>query len=152
MIRSLQPSDVPAIIHLGARMHEESQYSLLNFDPQCVAGRCYQIIDSPDTMIGLVVVDYTGHIIGMMGGYLAPYEYGDDLTASDILVYVEPEHRGGKAFFMMVKGYVSWARSKGAKLIFLNQSTGINPEATSHLYQRLGFRPCGSNHCMEAKG
>lgn len=148
IVRSLQPSDVPAIIHLGARMHEESQYSLLNFDPQRVADRCCQIIDSPDTMIGLVAVS-AGEIIGMMGGYLAPYDYGDELTASDILVYVKPEHRGSMAFIRLVKKYVTWAKERGAKLIFLSQTTGVNQDLVCNLYTRLGFKPVGGIFSLE---
>lgn len=128
-------------------MHEESCYSSLNFDPERVLDRCNQIFDNPGTMIGNVVID-NGQIVGMMGGYIAPYDYGDDMIASDILVYVTPDYRGSTAFIKLIRAYVAWALPL-AKLVFLTQTTGINPDVVSDLYQRLGFRPVGANHCLE---
>jgi predicted acetyltransferase len=146
IIRNLSTDDIPAIIHLGARMHEESVYSPLILAPEKQAARCYQILDTP-SMLGVVAVQ-DGAIIGMMGGHIYRYEYGDDLVASDILVYVSSRHRGSMAFIKMVRKYVKWAREQGAKLIFLNQISGIDPAKTSNIYSRLGFRPVGNNHCI----
>jgi len=149
IVTEITVADIPGIIHLAARMHEESIYSAFDFNPQKVADRCWQIIES-ESMIGMVATRY-GKAIGMMGGYVVPYEYGEGLVASDILVYVSPEYRGSRAFIRMVRMYAEWAKSKGASFIFLNQTSGISPDLTSELYQRLGLVVCGSNHVMEVR-
>ena len=149
-IRRMKTSDVPAIIHLGARMHEESQYSILNFLPEKVVEKCHQVINHQQ-MLGLVAIQ-DGNIIAMIGGQIAAYEYGDDLVASDILVYVDPAHRASRAFLMLVKGYVQWAKEQGASMIFMSQTTGVNMVAVGNLYTRLGFEPVGGIYRMAIGG
>lgn len=148
MIRLLEAGDIPEVIRLGGMMHEESQYSGLTYNPEKVVMRCRQILTGDNTMLGLVSVQ-GGEVVGMLGACILPYDYGDELLAHDMLVYVAPDHRGGPDFLRMVKAYVFWAKECGAKMVFLSQTTGINAEKVSSLYERLGFKAVGQNHCLE---
>lgn len=147
IIRRLEQLDIPDIIRLGGRMHEESQYGVLAYSPERVADKCYQVTVNLH-MFGVVAYS-DGSIIGMMGGQVYQYDYGDELIATDILVYVSPAYRGSMAFIKMVRKYVAWAKEQGAKLVFLSQTTGVNQESVSSLYQRLGFKPVGGQFCLE---
>lgn len=144
IVREVTEKDIPQIIHLGGRMHEESQYSALDFNPATVATMCYQIIDSED-MVGFVAVSGK-EVVGMMSADVAPYLYGHELIAKDMLLYVQPEHRGSMAFLEMIKEYENWAFIKGAKLVFLSQTSGIDVEKVNKLYSRLGYDMVGGIH------
>jgi GNAT superfamily N-acetyltransferase len=141
-IRDLEERHIPQVLSLAGLMHEESQYRDLTFDPERVLALCTRILVEPEEL-GLVA-QYGQRIIGMLGAYLAPYEQGDELLAYDRLVYVSPGYRGSSAFVRLVRKYVAWAESHGARQIFLSQSTGIKTYQTHQLYQRLGFDPVGS--------
>lgn len=147
IVRQLTEQDIPAVIHLGGRMHEESQYSALTYSPEKVAKKCIRSLYDPDMFA--LVAENEGEIVGMIGAIVGPYEFGDELIANDMLVYVSIEHRGSMAFIRMIKAYVFWAKEQGAALIFLAQTTGINQELVASLYQRLGFKPVGGQFCME---
>lgn len=141
LVREVTEKDIPQIIHLGGRMHEESQYNVLDYAPEKVANVCYQIIDN-DNMLGLVVVHET-KIVGMFSAYVDEFLYGSDLVAKDTLLYITPEHRGGMAFIKIMNEYQNWAFLNGAKMVFASQTSGIEVDKTSYLYSRLGFERVG---------
>ena len=141
IVRELTAKDIPQVIHLGGRMHEESQYSVLEFAPEAVAAVCYQIIDNED-MLGLVAIEGQT-VVGMFSARVSTYLYGGELIANDDLLYVSPEYRGSRAFYLLIKEYDNWAWLKGAKMTFLSQTSGVGVETVNNLYARLGFSQVG---------
>jgi len=148
-IRQLTEADIPQIIHLGRLMHDESQYSYLHFSPDKVIAKCNDALVNPQIQCWVTVKDET--VTGMMAGQVFEYEFGQSLIASDILVFVSPEHRGGTAFLRLVKEYIEWSKSLSAEMIFLNQTTGTAQEAVARLYQRIGFESVGGIYRMRGE-
>lgn len=153
IIRPIQPADIPAILHLGGLMHEESDMRVLDLSPQKIADTCYEIISSQHgepgftPMFGAVAVEKNA-IVGMMGGYVAAPVYTHDLIAWDILFYVEPPFRGSRAFIGLAKAYAKWGRAN-AKMTFLTTSSGINHKKVAQIYKRLGFVEVGGVFRLE---
>ena len=85
-----------------------------------------------------------------MLGMLVPSWFGRDWTASDLALYLTPEHRGGTTAARLVKAFVTWAQAAGAKQIRPGVSTG-QPGALN-LYAGLGFTPVGQLFCMNLEG
>ena len=133
---------------MGRKAHEESEYNVMSFNPDKCVQLCEQIINLP-VMLGVVTLK-DDIITGVLAAGVHPAYFSDELTSSDLLVYVLPEHRGSRAFYMLCIFYVSWARSKGARLIFLRNSTGIEPAKIGKLYERMGFEHIGDIYRMEA--
>ena len=148
IIRPITIDDIPALIGIGRKVHQESEYNVMSFNPQKCELLCHSIITNPD-MFGRVTVK-EGVIIGVVVAGVCPTYFSDELNASDLLVYVLPEYRGTRAFFMLCIEYIAWAKIMGARLIFLRNSTGIEPEKTGNLYQRMGFQHIGGIYRMEA--
>tara|TARA_B100001250_G_scaffold380115_1_gene371309 strand:- start:57 stop:527 length:471 start_codon:yes stop_codon:yes gene_type:complete len=69
-----------------------------------------------------------------------PSFFGNDLTATDLILYVLPEHRGSTIAIRILKEYEKWAISQNVDEISLGISTGINVERTGQFYERLGYR------------
>ena len=148
-IRQLAEADIPQITRLGRLMHDESQYSYLHFSPDKVIAKCNDALVNPQIQCWVTVKDET--VTGMMAGQVFEYEFGQSLIASDILVFVSPEHRGGTAFLRLVKEYIEWSKSLSAEMIFLNQTTGTAQEAVARLYQRIGFESVGGIYRMRGE-
>ena len=139
IVRPIQEKDLAACIHMGARMHRASDYAALEYSPERCLGLGRQAIDDP-AHVWLVAL-LGDDIVGMMGGYCGSAYFSDDQVANDYLVYVTPEQRGGRAFLMLVKAFVSWATEQGAKQIRLGNSAMIAD--VGRLYERLGFDRVG---------
>jgi L-amino acid N-acyltransferase YncA len=147
-IRRATPSDIPAMIDIGRAMHAESSFAPMDFDAETLAATLHRLM--ADDQFALVAEDADGKTAGVMIGLISPSWFGRDWTASDLALYLTPEHRGGATAARMVKAFVIWAREAGAKQIRPGVSTG-QPGALN-LYAGLGFTPVGQLFCMNMEG
>ena len=147
IIRPFKDDDIPALIDIGRKAFEESEYRAMQYDEKKCEHLCRQIMMKPELFGRVAVRD--GVIIGVaVGGIFPPY-FSDDLNASDLLFYVLPEYRGTRAFYVLCIEFIAWAKVNGAKLIFLRNTTGIMPEKVGALYERMGFSTVGGIYRME---
>jgi GNAT superfamily N-acetyltransferase len=142
-IRLAQHADVPAIVAMGRAMHAESPtYRDKSFDPDKVAGLALALIggDAPGV---LLVAQARGELAGLFAGVAVQRWFGHDWVATDIAVYVKPEHRGGSAFARLVRAFEAWAAARGVSDVSIGVTTGVHVDRTVHAYQRLGYTLAG---------
>jgi ribosomal protein S18 acetylase RimI-like enzyme len=144
IIRPITKDDLPACIHMGARMHEESQYSNLAYSPE----KCYAFginsLDNDDIL--WVVAESEGKLVGMLGASVQDIYFAEGRAAHDYLIYVTPDRRGSSAFHRLVAEYAEWAMTR-ADEIFISVSNGS--EETLKLFDRLGFKRMGGIFKLE---
>lgn len=147
-VRDFTHTDIDRLIELGRLAHEESEYRVMTFDENKCRSLCEMIIATP-SFIG-IVAEKDGQIVGCLVAIVSLAYFSDEKTGGDFLVYVMPEHRGSSAFYRLCQEYVFQARVKGARLIFLRNTTGIMPEKVGEIYERMGFEKVGGIYRMEA--
>lgn len=136
------------IVTLGQKMHEESAYSDMPFDIEMAAQSIYTNIIQSDGGFGVIAYK-DDKPVGMMAGALATQFFGPAIFAYDFVWYVTPEVRGSRAAIKMLKMFESWARSKGAKEIHLGVTTGVDPDKTHGIYERMGYKHVGNNYTLK---
>jgi len=136
------------IVLLGQRMHEESAYSDMPFDIETAAQNIYTNIIQGDNGFGVIAYK-DGAPVGIMAGALATHFFGPALFAYDFVWYVVPEDRGSSTAVRMLKRFEVWARSQGAKELHLGVTTGVDPEKTHSIYQRMGYTHVGNNYTLK---
>lgn len=137
MIRTATEEDIPRLCELAIEMHAESRFSKLSIDDGKVAHLFNYLINSDDGI--LIVAEEDGEIIGGFAGYVVEYYFSHDKLASDFALFVSASHRGGMAAVRLIKEYIRKAKELGAVVVQAGITTGVNVEATTKLYQRLGF-------------
>jgi GNAT superfamily N-acetyltransferase len=142
MIRAATHDDIPRLAELGRQMHVESRFARLPLDDGKVRALFVELIESADGL--LIVAENGGEVIGGFAGYVCEHYFARTLVAGDYALFIAPEHRGGMAAPRLLKAYVAWAKSRGAVMIQAGITTGVHVEATTQLYQRLGFQPAGA--------
>lgn len=145
---ALSAEDVAAIARLAAQMHASSTFADMHFDPLILGGTALRLMDSDD---GLALVAETddGQIIGGILALISPSFFGTDRVASELGVFVAPEHRGSRAAGQLVGEYVAWAKARDAKRINSGNSAGMDDEKYVRFMTRLGFQRAGSLMFME---
>ena len=131
-----------SLLAVGRMMHEESSYSHLAFSPEKLKALGSATIAEPQRYLGLAAMD-DSKICGLFIGIITPYFFSEEKIASDLVLFVVQDSRGGMAAMKLVRAYESWAVSNGAKQIMLGVSTGVNEKRTLALYDRLGYKPAG---------
>lgn len=147
-VREATLDDLPYIINLAGQMHAESRYRRTTFLPARLGHVAAGLIASPDGFA--VVAEKDGEIIGtMLAQVMREPWFAAEPVAYEYGVYVTPEHRGNHAAARMVRMFDTWAQERGAVLIDLGISTGINDERTGAFYARLGFTLAGFLYSKE---
>lgn len=142
LIRAPAYDDIPALIDMGSRIHEEGAYAFLPFNREKVGALIASYIEEPDWRFG-AVAEEDGALIGMMGGYVTDYFFCDELVACDVILFVERAFRGGSAAARLIEAFREWAAARGARELCLGVSTNINKELMDRFYKTLGFTHVG---------
>jgi len=141
-VRRAVGADFPTLIAMGREMRDESpRFARLGYSPE----RCHELLAGLSTSPqGLVLVaEQDGLIVGMLLGLASRHFFSDDITASELVVYVAPDARGGSAAVKLIRHFEAWAVEKGAADIVLGVSTEVHADRTAQFYERLGYLPSG---------
>lgn len=141
-VRRAVGADFPTLIAMGQELCAESpRFSRLTYSPD----RCLELLAglsvSPQGLV--LVAEQEGAIVGMLLGFVSKHFFAEELTASELVVYVTPEARGGNAVVKLLRHFEVWATEQGAADIVLGVSTEVHADRTAQLYQRLGYTPSG---------
>ena len=146
MIRQMTEQDIPEVIELGRKMYSESaNWKCLSFSPTRIEDIARLTIQSGFAM----VAEKGGRLIGMMAGCVVMPFFSEEIMSCDYVLYVLPEFRSGMAAIHLADGFSAWSRYKGAKLITVGVTAGIDNAAAIAFYEALGFRQSGSQLIME---
>ena len=138
-IRPATHDDLDLLMPIAESMHIESpRYSKLAFSHDKVLQLYITLIDADSCL--MLVAEQDGEIIGGVAGMVTPHWFSDELVANEYGVFILPDHRGGMTAVRLVRGYIEWAKSQGAKMIQLGISTGVHVEQTQALYQAIGLK------------
>jgi GNAT superfamily N-acetyltransferase len=141
-IRRATAEDFPRLVELGHAMHQESpRFSKMPYSEEKImtllGGMCYH-----DNAI-VLVAEREAEIVGMMLGFVAEQFFGPSKTASELVVYVTPEHRGGTVAPRLIYVFEDWAKWHGCAEIVLGVSTEVAADRTAKFYQRMGYAHSG---------
>jgi GNAT superfamily N-acetyltransferase len=138
VIRPGTKNDIPRIIEMGKRLHDDSTYKHIEYSPERVEVTCKTMIEAGF----FVVAEKDGLVIGaMMGDVYTPW-YSTDKLGIDYTFYVEPEHRNGLIAVKMLKMFESWCISMGAKQI--RPGVGTGDPSVIRLYEAMGYIDVGN--------
>lgn len=146
-VRPAALGDIPTFVALGREMHKESPvYRKYDFDEPKVYDYFRQLIESDWGIVITLVKD--DEIIGGIAAIQCPQWFGSDRWASDIALFIHPDHRGGRAALSLLRAYIAEAKAKGASQIVMATSTGFEPERIGQLFEAVGFQKIGAVYSM----
>jgi GNAT superfamily N-acetyltransferase len=137
-IREMTQGDLHYAVQLAADMHQESWFRDFDFDAAKALSIWDRKVSQPDRWCLLVAED-DNKIVGIFAGITFEHFFGNQTASCDLILYVDPAHRGGSAAPRLIKAYEEWARSVGVVEIQIGVSTGVNTERTARLFEKLGF-------------
>jgi GNAT superfamily N-acetyltransferase len=84
--------------------------------------------------------EYLGVFVGVMNQYV----FAPTMSiACEVVLYVIPEARKGRASKMLIDGFEEWAKQKGAKELNVSASDTGKDEIVARMYKRHGFAVTG---------
>lgn len=140
MIRTATELDGLEALRLGHKYVEESDP--LQSESFCAETAIHNFLLSMSDPRHLVLIAYDeqGIAVGLLWAVCAPVNpWSAALIALPFILYVDPDYRKGSYGLKLIRQYEEWAESMGADEIQLSVASGIHPEKTGRLYQKLGY-------------
>ncbi|MCC7462925.1 MAG: GNAT family N-acetyltransferase [Gammaproteobacteria bacterium] len=138
---------MPALLALATAMHAESRFSRFGFETEKVRGFLSVLVEADDGFLWVSEAD--GQVIGALAATVFEHWFSRDRVAQDVGLFVRQDQRGAGAAAALVDRYLAWAQERGAIDAELGVNTGIHPERTGALLQRLGAREVGRLYSWE---
>ena len=143
-IREATVADTPAIVEMGRKLHADSNFSNLSFDPDIAAGHVDRLLTDDDCCL-LIAVD-SQRTIGFISGEVSRAMFGPEFVATEDLFYVEPDMRGSKrgVSARLLRAFCFWAAERGAARITVANVAGTDDNKFQWLLRTYGFAQAGS--------
>lgn len=141
-IREATQDDIEAIINMGEAMHAESpRFAPYPFSRGKAERLARSLICDADGI--LLVAERDDELIGMMAGLVTEHFFSSAACATDFVLYVQPGLRGGSAAPRLIQTFEEAAKARGAADVAPGISTGVAPDQTRALYEKLGYTAVG---------
>ena len=136
---------LPALALAEKYFQEAGDHLNTPYNLDLAAGRLLQAIDDPDQILLVYLSD--GVVRGVLWGAYGPFiPWSLSCITHDIVVYVEPDCRGGLGGVRLIQKFQVWSESKGASECRLSIASGINEDKTGAMYQRMQYQHLGSQY------
>lgn len=132
-IRKASEADIPRIIEMGSRSIAEGPYQkFLDDKPDVTKELAAKLIAMDSATV--LVCESEGYVNGLFAFILFPHYFSGQLTAGEMMWYVEPEARIGGVALELLRTAEQTARDMGAKYMQLTAPT----EQIGELYKYCG--------------
>lgn len=132
------------VLAIAAEMHAGSMFRDYAFDGEKLIQQIEASAAYPDTLRFRLAV-LNGEVYGGLYGTINRMFFCDEYMARDVGWWVKQDRRGSWAAICLLADFEQWAAEKGAKKVMLGQSSGMNVEVTTRLYENCGYRVVGMN-------
>jgi GNAT superfamily N-acetyltransferase len=139
VIRDATEGDLENLLYLGAKMHEESLVYYPPIERESVERYLEAVVSMPEVF--LISFAFKDSPIGMITASAGPHAFSSVLRSGCELLYVLPEHRGGRTAMKLVERFKEWSDDLGAVYSTMGVSTGLDPERTGRFFEFMGFEP-----------
>jgi GNAT superfamily N-acetyltransferase len=147
-VRPATEMDVGQLVEMLRVMHADSSLRGIEFDEAKLRGFLRRVITASDHAC-LVYESASKRLDGVMIGYVTEHFFSRQKGASDILLFVRPERRGGIAAARLWTAFKDWARRAGATSLSFGTMAGGAPDRTRRFYTGLGMTEVGSIYRLE---
>lgn len=134
--------DFQAVYALAERGYAESRYGRYPLRVEKFE-RLGQLCQHEPDVVLCVIVEEGAEIVGFLCGIVADHYFADARYATNLSLYVAPEHRGSAAAALLIVRFEREAAERGANEVMLAASSGIEPERTVNLYNAMGYQTVG---------
>lgn len=140
-IRSAILEDLPRLLDLGEMLHKESpRWSRMTFSRERAESTLRLLLTDPNGVI--FVAERDGVVVGGIAGVAEQHWCSYDFIAHEMTLFMMTEARGGMAAPRLICALRAWGKLRKAIWLNAGTSTGLDPERTAGLYERLGFTRC----------
>lgn len=146
MIRAATAADVDRLVMLGQAMHAVSDYAPISYNAAKVARLLVNLINGAGVVF---VAERGGVVVGGLAGGVTEFWFSDEQLGFDYSFLIEPTSANGITALRLIAAFKIWCKAKGARVLKMGITTGMNVERMAKLYRIAGFEQDGIIFRME---
>ncbi len=131
-IRQAIVTDIPMVVTMGMKFLSNGPYKDQIGNPKKATQLAFAMLQSTGGQI--IILEEEGKVVGMFAFIVTPHYFSGELTAQELIWYVEPESRKGGAALKLLAEAERISRSLGVKRMQLTAPT----EELGKLYKYCG--------------
>ncbi len=130
--------DYEDFLRMTLSFYEESPfYPEVTYSRQAITRMFELALKDPRQCLVLFLLEGTKRV-GMLVGIASTTPFSDDLVASELAWYIEPEYRGHRKAVELVEAYEEWAHRVGCSHVTMALLTTLTD--ASKFYERRGYK------------
>lgn len=135
VVRHAEARDLPAMVDMAARFVEQA-HDDLPVDREYLDGSLRAMLVSGSHLV--LVLDVDGAARGVFCAVASRSQWSPVAVASELGLWIEPDHRGGMAVLRILRAYSEWASEMGCVRASM---VALSGRSLARLYERAGFLP-----------
>ena len=126
--RFFEPNDLNWILKTTRDMFNESEWKdELEYNTEKVTNYFFSALSNPN-LFGIIGMDKEEKPIGFLTGMIMEYTFSDSKYTREMDLYVIPSKRGGVTGVQLMRKFIDWSKSKGAKEVYFEPSRGVKKD------------------------
>jgi hypothetical protein len=137
-VRRLRESDLPKVLVVYKWLHENSRYSVFNWNEAKVKTLLSMSLDpSSDVYASVALEKGSSEILGFVHGFVDEHYFSDQKYAGDY------RRKAPKLLRLMIQQFEKWAKNNGAVEVSIGASTEAYGTGYKKFLKRQGYRDVG---------
>ena len=126
--RFVEQNDLNWILASAEDMFNESEWKdELEYDTEKAKKYFFSAISDPN-VFGIISLDENEKPIGFLSGALLEYSFSNARYGREMDLYVIPSERRGVTGVQLMRKFIDWSKSKGAKEVYFEPSRGVKKD------------------------
>lgn len=123
------------------KFSQASPYKEITLDVQKMESIIEKILggDKSEALILLYIVNERP--VGLLVGMKTEMNLNYDKIAHELIWWVEPQYRGGRAGIELFKAFEFWAKKVGCKLVQMSLVETEDAPKVQKIYSKFGYKP-----------
>lgn len=154
-IRPAEPSDIDALVAMGARFFAYSEYAkFAPFDEDAARRNIVSMMSEGTMLTGqqslVLVADIDGEIVGGIVGVITAMWFNPAARlACELAWWVSEEHRGGTAAIRLYRAFEAWAEAQRVVGIVMSDLVIDGETPAANLFSKLGYTTVERAHIKQ---
>jgi RimJ/RimL family protein N-acetyltransferase len=138
-LRLANNNDIRDLNRFARKFFEHSPYAREHFDRDKVEAVIRSLVNADRTSSTVIVCESEGRVIGVIAGTATTILFNNDKVASEIMWWVEPEHRRSRAGMDLLMAFEAWADYAGCEKVQMIALDNDYSRALDTLYRRKNY-------------
>lgn len=135
---------------MASSFHGVSPYKDLEFSPAACSGLFRAYLNGDGRNLVFILSEQDGEPHGMIIGMASQPLFSQEIMATEIAWWVDPEYRNTRDSLLLISAYEDWSKRVGAKITQVAMLDDVTD--LSRLYQKRGFTKAETSYIREQNG